>query len=159
MIGKPPPRPPGPARKLDLVELRIANLRREIEAETEPRGQAAILYQVAALYEHELDRVPDAMDHYGQSHAAAPGFQPALIAQLRIAERAKNGHNLSALQSEQVATATSAAPEPAPISSTDPPTTPFDRSASTIGPAVESSPLSRKERTLRAAIFSSNTPE
>ena len=38
MIGKPPPRPPGPARKLDLVELRIANLRRELESESEPRG-------------------------------------------------------------------------------------------------------------------------
>ena len=76
MIGNPPPRPPGPARKLDLVELRIANLRRELEAETEPRGQAAILYQVGALYEHELERVSEAVDHYGQAHAAAPGFQP-----------------------------------------------------------------------------------
>jgi tetratricopeptide (TPR) repeat protein len=89
--------------------MRIANLRRELDAETEPANQAAILYQVAALYEHELDRMPDAIDHYGQSHAAAPDFQPALIAQLRIAERANDGHNLSALQSEQVATATSAA--------------------------------------------------
>ena len=109
MIGKPPPRPPEPARKLDLVELRIANLRREIEAETEPRGQAAILYQVGALYEHELKRVSEAVAHYGQAHAAAPGFQPALIAQLRIAERSENGHDLAALRSEHVATATSPA--------------------------------------------------
>ena len=109
MIGKPPPRPPGPARKLDLVELRIANLRRELESESEPRGEAAILYQVGALYEHELDRVAEAVDHYEQAHAAAPGFQPALIAQLRIAERAENGHDLAALRSEHVATATSPA--------------------------------------------------
>ena len=109
MIGNPPPRPPGPARKLDLVELRIANLRRELEAETEPRGQAAILYQVGALYEHELERVSEAVDHYGQAHAAAPGFQPAMIAQLRIAERSENEHDLAALRSEHVATATSPA--------------------------------------------------
>ena len=109
MIGKPPPRPPGPARKLDLVELRIANLRRELEAQSEPASRAAILYQVGALYEHELERVSDAIDHYGQSHAVAPGFQPALIAQLRIAERARNGHDVFALRSEHVATATSAA--------------------------------------------------
>ena len=109
MIGKPPPRPPGPARKLDLVELRIANLRRELEAESEPTSHAAILYQIGALYEHQLERVSDAMDHYGQAHAAAPGFHPAIIAQLRIAERAKNGHDLAGLRSEHVATATSAA--------------------------------------------------
>ena len=109
MIGKPPPRPPGPSRKIDLVELRVANLRRELEAETEPTIQAAILYQVGALYEHELERVSDALHHYGQAHTTAPGFQPALIAQLRIAERAKNGHDLAGLHSEHVATATSSA--------------------------------------------------
>jgi len=92
-----------------LVELRIANLRRELEAETEPVSQAAILYQVGALYEHELKRVSEAFDHYGQAHAAAPGFHPALIAQLRIAERSKNGHDLAALRSEHVAAATSPA--------------------------------------------------
>jgi tetratricopeptide (TPR) repeat protein len=92
-----------------LVELRIANLRRELEAETEPTTQAAILYQVGALYEHELERVSDAVHHYGQAHTAAPGFQPALIAQLRIAERAQNGHDVMGLRSEHVATATSPA--------------------------------------------------
>ena len=109
MIEKPPPRPPGPTRKIDLVELRIANLRRELEAETEPVNQAAILYQVGALYEHELERVSDAVHHYGEAHAAAPSFQPALMAQLRIAERANNGHDLPGLRSEHVATATSPA--------------------------------------------------
>jgi tetratricopeptide (TPR) repeat protein len=92
-----------------LVELRIANLRRELEAETEPTIQAAILYQVGALYEHDLERVSDAVHHYGQAHAAAPGFQPALIAQLRIAERAENGHDLAELRSKHVATAASPA--------------------------------------------------
>ena len=109
MIARPPPSPPGTVRKLDLVEMRIAHLRRELEAETEPRGQAAILYQVGALYEHELERVSEAMDHYGQAHAAAPDFQPALIAQVRIAERSNNGHDLAALRSEHVATARSPA--------------------------------------------------
>ncbi len=109
MIAKPPPRRPGAARKLDLVELRIANLRRELEAETEPMSQAAILYQAGALYEHELEQVSDAIDHYRQAHAVAPEFQPALIAQLRIAERSTNGHDLAALRSEHVATARSPA--------------------------------------------------
>jgi predicted Zn-dependent protease len=109
MMGKPPPSPTGATRKHDLVELRIANLRRELDAETEPTVQAAILYQVGALYEHELERVSEAFEHYGQAHAAAPGFQPALIAQLRVAERAKNRHELAALRSEHVATARSPA--------------------------------------------------
>lgn len=97
------------ARRRDIVELRIANLRRELDAETEPRARAAILYQVGALYEHELELTPEAMEQYGQSHAVAPGFQPALIAQLRIAERAESGYDLAALRSEQVARATSPA--------------------------------------------------
>jgi len=109
MIGKPPPRPTGAARKRDLVELRIANLRRELEAETEPARQAAILYQMGALHEHELEQVSLAVDHYGQAHGVEPGFQPAMIAQLRIAERSKNGHDLGALRSEHVATARNSA--------------------------------------------------
>jgi len=109
MIGKPPPNPAGAARKRDLVELRIANLRRELEAEAEPARQAAILYQMGALHEHELGQVSLAVDHYGQAHGVEPGFQPAMIAQLRIAERSKNGHDLGALRSEHVATARSPA--------------------------------------------------
>lgn len=109
MIGKPPPRPSGPVHKLDFVELRVANLRRELAAQTEPRSRAAILYQIGALYEHDLGRMPDAIEQYAQAHAAAPGFHPALIAQLRIREREKNRHDVAALRSEQVATATSAA--------------------------------------------------
>lgn len=109
MIGKPPTSPAGAARKRDLVELRIANLRRELEAETDLTTRAAILYQVGALYEHELDQASDAMDQYERARAAAPGFQPALIAQIRIAERSRNGHDLGALRSDQVARATSPA--------------------------------------------------
>jgi len=109
MIGKPPPNPTGVARKRDLVELRVANLRRELEAETEPARQAAILYQMGALHEHELEQISLAVDHYEQAHSVAPGFQPALIAQLRIAERSKNGQGLGALRSEHVATARSPA--------------------------------------------------
>jgi tetratricopeptide (TPR) repeat protein len=109
MMGMPPRSPTGTTRKHDLVELRIANLRRELQAETEPTSQAAILYQVGALYEHELGRSSEAFDQYGQAHAVAPGFQPALIAQLRIAERSKNQHDLAALRAEHVATARSPA--------------------------------------------------
>jgi tetratricopeptide (TPR) repeat protein len=109
MIENPPPRPSGPAHELDFVELRVANLRRELGAETEPRSRAAILYQIGALYEHDLGRVPDAIEQYAQAHAAAPDFHPALIAQLRITERETNRHDVAALRSEHVATATSAA--------------------------------------------------
>ena len=105
MIEKPSPNPSGAPRTRDLVELRIANLRRELEAETEPMGKAAILYQIGALYEHELERVSEAVEHYGQARTVAPGFQPALIAQLRIAERAAGDYDLAALRSDQVATA------------------------------------------------------
>ncbi|MFW2388031.1 MAG: hypothetical protein ACN4G0_06830 [Polyangiales bacterium] len=97
------------ARRRDRVELRIANLRRELGAETAPRLRAAILYQVGTLYEQELDDVPQAMSQYGQARDEAPAFQPALIAELRIAERARNGYDLAALRSEQVARASSPA--------------------------------------------------
>ena len=95
------------ARSRDLVELRIANLRRELDAETEPRAQAAILYQVGTLYEHELEQRSEAMEQYEQACTVAPDFQPALVARLRIAERSENGYDLTALRSEQVARARS----------------------------------------------------
>jgi len=107
MIEAPSPRPPESERKLDLVELRIANLRREFEADSEPSKRAAILYEMGGLYEHELDRVSLAMDHYQQAQAVAPDFQPAAIAHLRIAERSKNGRTLASLRSEHAASARS----------------------------------------------------
>lgn len=108
-MGKPPPGPGQAARKRDLVELRIANLQRELEAEREPANQAAILYQVGALYEHELEDSSEAFNHYGQAHAVAPAFQPAMLAQVRIAERSKNGRDLNALRVSQVENAHSPA--------------------------------------------------
>ena len=60
MNGHPPPSPQGAARKRDLVELRVANLRRELEAETDPTAEAAILYEVGVLCEHALDQPEEA---------------------------------------------------------------------------------------------------
>ena len=107
MMGKPPPSPGEAARKRDLVESRIVNLRRELESETEPRTQAAILYEVAALHEHELEEVSEAFGCYGEAYASAPSFQPALIAQLRLAERGDIGCDSSAITSSLAAHATS----------------------------------------------------
>jgi len=109
MIGKPPPSPGGAPRNRDLIALRIANLRRELEAETESETKAAILYEMGALHEHELGELASAVDLYGQAHATEPGFQPALIAQLRIAERPGGAHDVATLRSRQVATARSPA--------------------------------------------------
>ncbi|MGB8331262.1 MAG: hypothetical protein WCE62_14150, partial [Polyangiales bacterium] len=109
MIEASSPRPLLSERKVDSVELRIANLHREIEADPEPARRAAILYQVGSLYEHELDQVSAAIDHYRQAQTAAPGFQPALIAQLRIAERSKNEQAVSSLRSELAASVRSPA--------------------------------------------------
>ena len=109
MIEKPPMSQAEAARRRDMVELRIANLRRELGAETEPRLKAAILYQVGALYEHELEQVSEAVAQYERAHEVSPDFQPALIAQLRIAERADEGDDVAALRSEQVRRATSPA--------------------------------------------------
>jgi hypothetical protein len=109
MLEQTLPRPFISERKLDSVELRIANLRRELEANAEPSSQAAILYQIGALYEHELNQVSVAVDYYGQAHAIAPSFQPAVIAHLRIAERSKNGDALASLRSNAAASARSPA--------------------------------------------------
>ena len=109
MIEQPPPRPMLSDRKIDAVELRIGNLRRELEADPEPSNQAAILYEVGAVYEHELGQVSSAVDHYVQAHAISPSFQPALIAQLRITERSKDAASLASLRIEHVAAARSTA--------------------------------------------------
>lgn len=86
-MGKPPPRPPGAAHKPSSAELRMTNLRRELDAETEPSIRAAILYQMAWAYEHDLGSMPDALRHYASALEAAPDFQPAAMARLRIEER------------------------------------------------------------------------
>ena len=97
MIGKPPPSPPGVTRKLDLVELRMGNLRRELDAELEPRIRAAILHHMGSLYEHDLGRSSDARDCYARAQVEAPAFQPAAIATLRIAEREADTGQIEAL--------------------------------------------------------------
>jgi Flp pilus assembly protein TadD len=103
MIGKPPPSPPGATRKLDLVELRMGNLRRELGAETEPSIRAAILYHMGSLYEHELGRSSDASDCYARAQDEAPTFQPAAIARLRIAERSRDASRIEALCATRLA--------------------------------------------------------
>ncbi len=97
MIGKPPPSPPGGPRKLDLVELRMGNLRRELGAETDPSIRAAILHHLGCLYEHELGRSSDARDCYAQAQDEAPGFQPAAIARMRRTERSTDADEVEAL--------------------------------------------------------------
>ncbi len=103
MIGKPPPSPPGVTRKLDLVELAMGNLRRELGAETEPSTRAAILYHMGSLYEHELGRSSDARDCYARAQDETPGFQPAAIARLRIAERSEEAARVEELSTARLA--------------------------------------------------------
>jgi uncharacterized protein HemY len=97
MMGKPPPSPPGVARKLDAVELRMGNLRRELRAERDSSVKAAILYHMGSLYEHELDCAAEAFDHYTQAFDTEPGFHPAAMARMRLAERGRNGAELDAI--------------------------------------------------------------
>jgi len=108
-MDKPPQEPARNARKLDLVELRIANLKRELEADPDPSARAAILYHMGSLYEHDLARVDQAMRCYARAQETAPSFEPALIAQMRIAERANGGHDLGTLCAATVASAHSPA--------------------------------------------------
>lgn len=105
MIQKPPSSVPGTTRQRDLIESRVANLRRELEAETEPTAEAAILYEVGVLYEHALDQPEEASKQYDRAAAIDPLFQPALMAKLRIAERKPNGHTVSGVCEAQVAAA------------------------------------------------------
>lgn len=109
MIGKPPPSPPGVTRKLDLVELRMGNLRRELEAEGDPSVRAAILHHMGSLYEHELGRSSKARSCYERSQEEASGFQPAAIARLRMAERTADAARVKELCSVRVGSARGAA--------------------------------------------------
>ncbi len=103
MIEQPPSSPPGAAGKRDSIELRVANLRRELEAETDPATEAAILYEVGVLHEHALEEPEKASELYERAAAVDPLFHPALMARLRIAERESNGHSVPALCEAQVA--------------------------------------------------------
>ncbi|MEM8609517.1 MAG: tetratricopeptide repeat protein [Myxococcota bacterium] len=88
-----------------MTELRIANLRRELDAETDARAQAAILYEIGILEEHDLERPSAAAGSYEHAAEVDPLFQPPLIARLRLAERAPNGVSIEALCDAQVAAA------------------------------------------------------
>ena len=103
MIAQPPPRPSEGPHKRDLVEMRVVNLRRELEANEDRWARAAILYEIGSLYEHDLDRVQEALHYYSEAQLAAPEFQPATIARVRIAERTGNAQEASALHLTQVA--------------------------------------------------------
>lgn len=103
MMDKPPQEPARSARKLDLVELRIANLQRELEADSDPSARAAILYHMGSLYEHDLARMDQATRCYTRAREEAPSFEPALIARMRIAERANGGEDLATLCAETAA--------------------------------------------------------
>ena len=106
MIGKPPPSPPGVTGKLDLVELRIGNLRGELDAETDDVIRAAILYHMGSLFEHDLGRSADALSCYVQAQEEAPSFQPASIARMRIAERSERFEEAQSLCSARIASTT-----------------------------------------------------
>ena len=103
MVTSAPPSPPGVTKKRDLIELRVANLRRELEAETDPTAEAAILYEVGGLFERELDRPEEALRHYDRATAVDPSFQPPHMARLRIVERDSASHLISGLCEAQLA--------------------------------------------------------
>jgi tetratricopeptide (TPR) repeat protein len=105
MMHKPPSEPAQATRKLDPVELRIANLHRELEADPDPSARAAILYQIGSLYEHELVRVTEAMQAYEQATQACPTFEPAHVAQMRLAERSTCEHDVNRVCASMAATA------------------------------------------------------
>jgi tetratricopeptide (TPR) repeat protein len=104
-MDRPPPEPLRAARKSDLADLRIANLHRELEADPDPMAKAAILYHIGSLHEHDLDHVAEALRCYEQSAQMAPSFEPALIAQLRIAERGSSATSAHAACASMVAEA------------------------------------------------------
>ena len=104
-MGKPPPRPPGAARKESSAELRLGNLRRELDAENDPAIRAAILYHMGLVYEHELRRSDEALTTYREARRHGQGFDPAAIAELRIREREPDREAVSDLLDELAATA------------------------------------------------------
>ncbi len=109
MITRPPPRPSEGPHKRDLVEMRIVNLRRELEANADPWARAAVLYEIGSLYEHQLERVPEALQYYAEAQLVVPEFQPASLARLRISERGGRSEEAGALLLNQVTSAGSPA--------------------------------------------------
>jgi len=100
MNGNPPPRPPGVARKLSSAELRLGNLRRELDAEDDPAVRSAILYHMGLVYEHELRRPSDAIHIYREARRHGAGFDPAAISELRILERTADSTAVTVLLDE-----------------------------------------------------------
>lgn len=98
-----------PSRLRERLELQVTNLRRELEAETDPSTEAAILYEVGCLYEHALGDRDEAVEHYDRTIAVDPLFQPAITARLRMAEREADLGAQSLLCEAQVAAASEGA--------------------------------------------------
>ncbi len=86
-MDNPPPEHPRASRKAELLEERLFNLRREAGFADDPAERAAIFFHLGSLYEHECGRPLDAMHCYQEATRAAPSFQPAWVAQMRLAER------------------------------------------------------------------------
>ncbi len=115
MRGTLPPGPSEAARKLDRIELRIETLRLEIEATTGSEEQAALLYELGSLYEHQLGRPQDAVAQYKAARDRCADFQPAWLAEARLIERIKGKPGLEILCTEQAESAESAALEAAAL--------------------------------------------
>jgi uncharacterized protein HemY len=87
-------------RKPSAAELRLGNLRRELDAEDDPATRSAILYHMGLVYEHELRQSNEALDSYREARRHGTGFDPAGIAELRIQERTADARTVASLLEE-----------------------------------------------------------
>ncbi|MFW5921487.1 MAG: tetratricopeptide repeat protein, partial [Polyangiales bacterium] len=108
--AQPPEAPPTPsagATSNEAVEVRIAALRAEIEAEEDKTRQAVLHYEVGHLLETRARNDAMAVREYLTAYNLDASFRPPLFALVRIFERRRSFKNLSRLHRAEARSAQS----------------------------------------------------
>src|SRR5688500_11011700 len=105
-----PPIPPPTTQSREAVEMRIANLRAEMDAVPGDRARQAVLqYEIGHLIERHVQNDAMAVKEYLAAFNLDPAFRPPLFALVRVFERRRSFKNLARLYETEERSATTAA--------------------------------------------------
>src|SRR5262245_54844998 len=100
-----PPRPSIFPGGKESHEERVANLRAEIQADSNRTRQAILQYEIGCLLERKLGAESTAVTEYLSAYNLDPGFRPPLFDLIRIFEGRRSWKNLEKLYDAEVRSA------------------------------------------------------
>ncbi|RLB49562.1 MAG: hypothetical protein DRJ42_20775 [Deltaproteobacteria bacterium] len=101
----PPTIIPPPSVTSETPETRIARLRAELEATTDPEQQASLHQEIGVIAEFEVGNPGGAVKEYLAAFNLAPTFRPPLFSLTRIFERKRSFNNLGRLHEAEATNA------------------------------------------------------